>query len=212
MKETKDYPYTTEVIENKRNARQCYMIGSLMGFNSGLEYRRYFDGYLHVLIDTEKHLMGWFYNNAKKLNDNIYNYRNEQHLMDRLGRLLKNAETAIAYKEEQKQKRKEETKKNRENVKVGDLYYTSWGYEQTNIDFYKVVGLVGKATAEIVKIGSITTETTSWGSDRVKPNPEVTIGEPFRVRITAYGLSMGKTVGHATKTTLDKDYHRSWYY
>lgn len=25
-------------------------------------------------------------------------------------------------------------------VKVGDFFYASWGYDQTNIDFYKVVG------------------------------------------------------------------------
>lgn len=25
-------------------------------------------------------------------------------------------------------------------VKVGDFFYASWGYDQTNVDFYKVVG------------------------------------------------------------------------
>ena len=25
-------------------------------------------------------------------------------------------------------------------VKVGDFFYTSWGYDQTQVDFYKVVG------------------------------------------------------------------------
>lgn len=25
-------------------------------------------------------------------------------------------------------------------VKVGDFFYSSWGYDQTNVDFYKVVG------------------------------------------------------------------------
>lgn len=26
-------------------------------------------------------------------------------------------------------------------VKVGDFFYSSWGYDQTNVDFYKVVGM-----------------------------------------------------------------------
>ena len=30
---------------------------------------------------------------------------------------------------------------NAEGVHVGDLFYASWGYEQTNIDFYQVVAL-----------------------------------------------------------------------
>lgn len=34
--------------------------------------------------------------------------------------------------------------KNKYGVKVGDVFYDSWGYEQTNIDFYQVVGLRGE--------------------------------------------------------------------
>lgn len=29
-------------------------------------------------------------------------------------------------------------------VKVGDFFYSSWGYDQTNVDFYKVVGVTKK--------------------------------------------------------------------
>lgn len=29
-------------------------------------------------------------------------------------------------------------------VAVGDFFYSSWGYDQTNVDFYKVVGLTPK--------------------------------------------------------------------
>lgn len=28
---------------------------------------------------------------------------------------------------------------NIDGYKVGDIFYTSWGYEQTNIEFYQVV-------------------------------------------------------------------------
>ena len=31
-----------------------------------------------------------------------------------------------------------------EGVQVGDHYYTSWGYDQTNVEFYEVVGLTPK--------------------------------------------------------------------
>jgi hypothetical protein len=36
---------------------------------------------------------------------------------------------------------------------VGDILYTSWGWEQTNIDFYKVLGLHGKKSISIVAVG-----------------------------------------------------------
>lgn len=35
-------------------------------------------------------------------------------------------------------------------VKVGDFFYTSWGYDQTNVDFYKVVGMT--ASGKSVKV------------------------------------------------------------
>jgi ssDNA-binding Zn-finger/Zn-ribbon topoisomerase 1 len=38
-------------------------------------------------------------------------------------------------------------------VSVGDIFYNSWGYDQTNVDFYKVVRLTG-AGVEVVPIGS----------------------------------------------------------
>lgn len=44
-----------------------------------------------------------------------------------------------------------------EGVKVGDFYYTTWGYEQTNVEFYEVVGLtpkgvkVRKVSAQVVE-------------------------------------------------------------
>ena len=37
-------------------------------------------------------------------------------------------------------------------MKKGDILVSSWGYEQTNIDFYKVVGVTPKSV-KIVKLG-----------------------------------------------------------
>lgn len=39
---------------------------------------------------------------------------------------------------------------------VGDILYASWGYEQTNLDFFKVV----KATEKSIRIIEVTMETT----------------------------------------------------
>lgn len=43
---------------------------------------------------------------------------------------------------EAKQRRKAEQKKPH-GYKVGDVLYASWGWEQTNIDFYEIVGVRG---------------------------------------------------------------------
>ena len=44
------------------------------------------------------------------------------------------------------------------NVNVGDIFYTSWGYDQTNIDFYKIVAVKNK-TISYVSIGEDRTYT-----------------------------------------------------
>lgn len=38
------------------------------------------------------------------------------------------------------------------NIKVGDLFYTSWGWEQTNVNFFQVVELVGKSSVRVREV------------------------------------------------------------
>lgn len=38
------------------------------------------------------------------------------------------------------------------NLKVGSIIYHSWGYDQTNIDFYQVVRLIGKTQVALRRI------------------------------------------------------------
>jgi hypothetical protein len=42
-------------------------------------------------------------------------------------------------------------KEPRHNIKIGDIFYNSWGYDQTNIDFYQVV----KTTAKTITLRQI---------------------------------------------------------
>lgn len=37
-------------------------------------------------------------------------------------------------------------------VKVGDLFVSSWGYEQTNVDFFQVVALVGARSVRVREV------------------------------------------------------------
>lgn len=39
--------------------------------------------------------------------------------------------------------RKEENRAKLDDIKVGTIFYTSWGYEQTNVEFYQVVSRSG---------------------------------------------------------------------
>lgn len=65
-------------------------------------------------------------------------------------------------------------------LKVGSVLRASWGYDQTNLNFYKVISLIGKTMVEVVEIGVIS---ESDGLSGVcVPNPSDIIGEPMRRR------------------------------
>lgn len=111
------------------------------------------------------------------------------------------------------QRRKEERKiKNqidRQNVKVNDFFYYYWGFEQTNVNFYKVVDIKG-VTATLQEIGSKTVSSTSWASENCIADDTVLIKEPFKVRLT--GSSFKRSCGKAYKMENKKTQkYRSWY-
>jgi hypothetical protein len=52
--------------------------------------------------------------------------------------------------------------------KVGDILYSSWGYDQTNIEFFKVVK-VSEFSVWIQEIGKKVVEVTGWAHQNVVP-------------------------------------------
>lgn len=69
--------------------------------------------------------------------------------------LKKWQESKKEVKTEVKEKTESKTKKeklNKYGVKVGDIFYSSWGYEQTNINFFQVVEIVGECSVRVREI------------------------------------------------------------
>ena len=46
-------------------------------------------------------------------------------------------------------------KVNKYGVKVGDVFTASWGYEQTNVDWFQVVELIGETSVRVVEVAPI---------------------------------------------------------
>jgi hypothetical protein len=66
-------------------------------------------------------------------------------------------------------KAEKKTKANKYGVKVGDLFYASWGYEQTNVDFFQVIELVGESSVRVREVYPAMIEerpTCSMAADR----------------------------------------------
>lgn len=64
------------------------------------------------------------------------------------------------------------------SVTLGDIYYSSWGYEQTNVTFYQVVRLTNKSVW-FETIAKKTVEQLSSMSEKVMPVPNQFIKEPL---------------------------------
>lgn len=117
----------------------------------------------------------------------------------------------IFFNEEDEEKRKREEKKllrkkAKENYdinkeyKIGDIYYTSWGYEQTNIDFYQVVE-VKKASIVVRPICQKTSE-DSYMAGITWPLPDNFSGEPETKRIVSSMYKDHKTDEYFVSTYL----------
>lgn len=81
-----------------------------------------------------------------------------------------------------------------ETIKVGDIFVASWGYEQTNIDFYEVQELVGKATIVVAPIeNKIVQEHSNQTQDAVLPYPAAK-GESFRAKVKWWNMDWADNV------------------
>lgn len=74
---------------------------------------------------------------------------------------------------------------------IGKIFVSSWGYEQTNIDFYKVIEVSksGK-TITLQPIGSKVVGVNGFCSEEVVPDPTREINAPLKNRRlldTGYG-------------------------
>jgi hypothetical protein len=97
----------------------------------------------------------------------------------------------------------------RNEYKVGDVLHYSWGFDQTQCQFYKVVSIIGKATLEIIEICSTKVDQAANGmSCNLIPKPDEIFGEKLRVHVNKFGAVMDH--GHAKKWD-GKPKYCSWY-
>lgn len=61
---------------------------------------------------------------------------------------------------------------NKYGVKVGDIFYTSWGYDETHVNFYQVIRVTA-AAAEVVPVLASYVEQNGPAGDLVAPTSAV---------------------------------------
>lgn len=72
------------------------------------------------------------------------------------------------------------------DLQVGDVLRSSWGYDQTNIDYYQVTALIGTTMVEYREIGA-QSEATGHMTGNSVPAPGAFVGPVKRARVSDYG-------------------------
>lgn len=93
----------------------------------------------------------------------------------------------IADQQSQRDRQAEtEAKQKAEQYKAGQILYCSWGYEQTNIDFYVI--LERKNSRVIIQeIGQTRVNGENHDTGTCLPDPQTRLGQPFTKVINKYG-------------------------
>ena len=118
------------------------------------------------------------YHGKSAKSDWHFSFRSEEARTERSNQHLDN----ISDHAERMKERQDKRKAFRHTLAVGNILKASWGYDQTNIDYYEVTAVVSEQTVEIREIGSISRD-TGWLQGECVPSPGRFIGPPERKRV-----------------------------
>ena len=139
-----------------------------------------------------------------------YYYQNEE----RRNMAISNAKESADAEQSYKEKRAEERKSFVPEFEVGEIFSSSWGYEQTNVDFYQVVEKPSKHYAVIRKIAQDTVEGSVYSHGMAcevvaVPNAFIST-ETQKKKVGRYGIKLS-SYSSAYKWDCRPKY-KSWYY
>lgn len=120
-------------------------------------------------------------------------FRTAEQRMRWVAGLFSAATSAVKYNAE-KAAAKAAARAKPHGLQVGDVLRSSWGYDQTNVDFYQVTALVGSQTVEYRPIGQESEETHYLQGECV-PVPGSFTGPAKRARVSTYGDRDSISVG-----------------
>jgi hypothetical protein len=166
-----------------------------------------YGGLKWILTDTPG-IVIWY---GKSQKPKRYRFRNEAQRAAWLAQQKAADDAGRATKERWAKERAAAKEKALAEINVGDVLHYSWGYDQTNCEFFQVVGKSG-STLKLQEIESIVVPGSGgFMSDRRIPATDrfVEGSEPFTKRIGPGGVSM--KFGGAYKVEDGETFYCSWY-
>lgn len=136
-----------------------------------------------------------------------YTYDSAAKRAERVAYYFQCRQQAIALKAEQAAKRKAKGR----GVELGQYLVASWGYEQTNINFYKVTKLIGQTMAEVTAVGQIDVGSSGGSSMSTKVIPAEDPAPGAKVYRVQVKDGRATVNGQRASTWDGKPEYCSWY-
>tara|TARA_R110000796_G_scaffold222497_1_gene338688 strand:+ start:14 stop:601 length:588 start_codon:yes stop_codon:yes gene_type:complete len=96
-----------------------------------------------------------------------YKFKDLEQMQSHIDSLI---ESKISWKNRVKEERAKRFTPH--SLKIGDVLYCSWGYDQTNIDFFKVSKLIGKNKVALIPVSGAYTEQNGAYGNKVVASDE----------------------------------------
>lgn len=119
---------------------------------------------------TYKIIESYYFNTEEKRSEYIKNK------IERINKYKKE-------EEERKNKKIEAQKSFKNPYQIGEIFYDSWGYEQTNIDFYQIIGIKNKSVIFQKIAQNVVPNSEGFMSEYVTPAIDTFIGEEFTKQV-----------------------------
>lgn len=135
---------------------------------------------IEVFAQLAPRVSAIFYSGKRNSKDWYYSFKDAAGLDARIAQSIADIQASKKYKAEAKAKRNVPN-----DVAVGDIFQCSWGYDQTNIDYYEVVKLVG---AKMIEVREISRQSVADGDMQGEcvPNPGRFIGPVMCKVVSVY--------------------------
>ena len=121
--------------------------------------------------------------------DKYYGFKTAERRDEYVKQYFKDIAASYESKKKYAEKKKAMAAENQDKYEVGEILYSSWGYDQTNIDFYQIVKKT-KSMITIQGIGKEYLDTKYESEELVKPVKNAFVGKEMKKRVGAYGVSL----------------------
>lgn len=136
------------------------------------------DAVAYLYSTTKGEPCAVFFSGKRAKPDARYRYRNAAEREASVGRHFAAARTIAGRKADQAAQRRETLAKPH-GIEVGHIFSASWGYDQTNVNWYEVTAVVGRRMVEVREIAG-SAVVTGMDTGTTLPLAGQFIGRPLR--------------------------------